>query len=430
MKYLALLVCAAAFALACQAPTINTGASGKGLSVALAFTAPPGAVSPAGASAGADAAPGARLLLADSTYLQVTVVDGLGKTHVQARAISGTSATFSFPDIPPGRCTISATAYANATMVNPMYRNTATVVAGASGGGVALNLLPANFTALAIGANSGSAPGGVITFKYAFGPNVDSLVFFGYAPSQFALQNSRGATVVASGNAVRAADTDGTLYATLYSSAPGTSNGGLMYFFQTAETNPGLIAYYPFNGDANDMSGNGYNGTATAVSYIFDHRSVGSGAASFNGTSSIVTAGSGALTIPAQFSVACWVKISTSIASTSVFAKSASGGFSLYQSGQSLGVFLNAIQSATVMSSNLPYGWHHFVASYDQSTIRIYVDGLASGNVALPGSGVGAGPIALGAANSVYWFGALDSFRVYNRVLSASDVSALYQMTN
>ncbi len=48
----------------------------------------------------------------------------------------------------------------------------------------------------------------------------------------------------------------------------------------------GLVAYYPFNGDANDASGNGFNGTVVAATLITNRLGEPNSAYYFNGTNS------------------------------------------------------------------------------------------------------------------------------------------------
>jgi hypothetical protein len=47
-----------------------------------------------------------------------------------------------------------------------------------------------------------------------------------------------------------------------------------------------LIAHWPLNGNTNDVSGNGYDGTPTNITYVAGK--IGQ-AASFNGTNSVST---------------------------------------------------------------------------------------------------------------------------------------------
>jgi hypothetical protein len=70
--------------------------------------------------------------------------------------------------------------------------------------------------------------------------------------------------------------------------------------------------------------------------------------------------------------------------------------------------------------------WHHYLVSRDGLKITLYVDGVSKGenslqaNVALTVDEIG----SLG--ESVYWDGSIDDVRVYNRALSASEITRLY----
>lgn len=51
----------------------------------------------------------------------------------------------------------------------------------------------------------------------------------------------------------------------------------------------GLIAWFPFNGNANDMSGNGHNGTVYGATLTTDRFGNTYGAFNFNGSTSYIT---------------------------------------------------------------------------------------------------------------------------------------------
>ena len=52
----------------------------------------------------------------------------------------------------------------------------------------------------------------------------------------------------------------------------------------------GLVAYYPFDGNANDVSGNGYNGTPSGgVTFTADRFGNPNSAVSFDGISGLIT---------------------------------------------------------------------------------------------------------------------------------------------
>src|SRR4051794_14649053 len=71
----------------------------------------------------------------------------------------------------------------------------------------------------------------------------------------------------------------------------------------------GLIADYPFTGNANDLSGNGYNCTAINTTLTQDRFGNLNSAYSFNGTSSYLI--NNDFNLPATGSISLWYNIST-----------------------------------------------------------------------------------------------------------------------
>ncbi len=76
---------------------------------------------------------------------------------------------------------------------------------------------------------------------------------------------------------------------------------------QPAFLKEGLIAYYPFNGNANDESGNKYTGTETGLTYTADRFSKNGSSPLFNGVSSVVHLPINNWAAP-DYSINCWVK--------------------------------------------------------------------------------------------------------------------------
>jgi hypothetical protein len=73
-------------------------------------------------------------------------------------------------------------------------------------------------------------------------------------------------------------------------------------------------------------------------------------------------------------------------------------------------------------------GWHHVVYTYDGTTQRLYLDGTqADTSTAAPDTGaVATARIATQQAGSERFTGDVDEVRIYNRALSAADVTALH----
>src|SRR5262249_14065065 len=84
-------------------------------------------------------------------------------------------------------------------------------------------------------------------------------------------------------------------------------------------------------------------------------------------------------------------------------------------------------QHAGTATRLAPGAWHHLAATYDGSVLRMYVDGVQVGTLNAPGNiatTVGA-PLEIGgdALWGEFWSGLIDDVRIYNRALSAAEVT-------
>lgn len=74
-----------------------------------------------------------------------------------------------------------------------------------------------------------------------------------------------------------------------------------------AITTEGLVAYYPFNGNANDQSGNGYNGTVYGATLMSDRYGAPGSAYSFDGIDDYICVDyDGAFQLP-EITVSAWI---------------------------------------------------------------------------------------------------------------------------
>lgn len=74
----------------------------------------------------------------------------------------------------------------------------------------------------------------------------------------------------------------------------------------------GLIAYYPFNGNANDASGNKLDGTVHNASLTTDRKGKANSAYSFDGSTSYINvAHHDTLNLSGDFTISLWVEISS-----------------------------------------------------------------------------------------------------------------------
>lgn len=70
----------------------------------------------------------------------------------------------------------------------------------------------------------------------------------------------------------------------------------------------GLVAYFPFNGNANDASGNGHNGTVYGATLTTNRFGNPNGAYYFDGSSAYITAPFTNTVFTADFTASVWFK--------------------------------------------------------------------------------------------------------------------------
>ncbi|WP_027137407.1 LamG-like jellyroll fold domain-containing protein [Gaetbulibacter saemankumensis] len=206
----------------------------------------------------------------------------------------------------------------------------------------------------------------------------------------------------------------------------------------------GLIAYYPINGNINDESGNGYDGTPDGVTLTTDRFGNENSAYSFNGSSDFITFPN---IIPIDVgSYSFWFKTNNHDAQVMLYHSNVQdNGF---------GYSLDALQTHTGISSFSEGGifyifennqsvshndtsplilnkWYHLTLTYDtQDKIKLYLDNVLINEQNLT-------PI-LGShmpiytyfgkpyLNTRYFNGSFDNLRIYNRVLLAEEIKELF----
>jgi fibronectin type 3 domain-containing protein len=199
---------------------------------------------------------------------------------------------------------------------------------------------------------------------------------------------------------------------------------------------PGLVAAYGFEHSsgttAADSSGTGSTGTIAGAASVAGGRF--GRALSFDGVDDMVTvADSSPLDLAPGMTLSAWVKPTTVDDWRTVLLKERPGSlaYALYAATDN-GRPMTEISASGMREARapaaLPVGvWTHLAATYDRTTLRLYVDGAqvasTAHTAALTNS---AGALRIG-GNSVWgeWFGGLiDEVRVYERALSAAEIQA------
>ncbi len=219
--------------------------------------------------------------------------------------------------------------------------------------------------------------------------------------------------------------------------------------------NGGLVAYYPFNGNANDESGNGNNGTVNGATLSENRFEDLNSAYSFDGIDDYISLGD-QLQLK-KITISLWINTSATKygASNSMgiirfreygYGISMNGSFAGYggtftdigkiyfalhsQNSEENVLFEHITNSNDYNDGN----WHYLTMSYNGATSRVFIDAeLIYENLSEP-SEVKYNPLDLaigrdGDHSSDYFIGKIDDIRIYNRALTEAEIQELYNLT-
>jgi len=198
-----------------------------------------------------------------------------------------------------------------------------------------------------------------------------------------------------------------------------------------------LIGRWSFNGNANDESGNGLDGTVSGgASLTTGQNGAANGAYALNGTSQYVLLGSSPLLNTKELTYSVWVKTANPAATQNIFAKEVQYKYRFNAGG--IGVLIGANGNGWTKNTTAPYSftanvWYHIVLTVSSAgnTANVYVNGAlvtATDISAQPITTFNSNPTYVGTHSPVGDFlnGAIDDARMYSRSLSAAEVQGLY----
>ena len=195
----------------------------------------------------------------------------------------------------------------------------------------------------------------------------------------------------------------------------------------------GLFAYYPFNGDANDVTSNGNHGVTYNVTPAADRFNTPNACFQFagNGGSHIKLTNASAVEFQGNFTVCAWIWYSHGTEGPRVFS---TAGYEIAR-GQNALISVNcAIQGGAGVSSSNTYPafkWQHLVWRRMDEKLALLVNGKFEGETPAPGLiDYSRGFIPEIGGNSGAPFdsfgGLIDDIRFYNRGLADEEVRSLY----
>jgi hypothetical protein len=215
-----------------------------------------------------------------------------------------------------------------------------------------------------------------------------------------------------------------------------------------AGINDGLVAYYPFEDDATDVSGNGNNGVPS-VGIIYTNGIVGQ-AASFDGSNYIDVQENTNLDGFNNFTLSLWVQPRTTLTAGTgrqdflYKGIAVTGGAPwavMYNDGNDGRITCSVVgQSDIILNGWTEYytaltggEWYHIAITYDGTDMVMYFNGNDEGTYVprnLSGQIVdNANKLRIGARtdNRYFFDGAMDEVRIYNRTLTSDEIYKLYQ---
>jgi len=198
-----------------------------------------------------------------------------------------------------------------------------------------------------------------------------------------------------------------------------SNKGGGSSFSETRK----LEFSFPFNGDINDKNGQVSaaieNGNAAA--YTEDRFGTANSAIKFDGVYRIAVS---SLRLSTNMSISVWVRYESATGSGGIYQSP----LYLFQSNDKFSAAITTTSTTQGVQSNTLNGdWHHLVATYDGSYIKLYVDGNFIDEKLNQGSFSGGSQDYMSWIGDG-WQGSMDDLRFYTRTLSASDVQALYHL--
>jgi hypothetical protein len=215
----------------------------------------------------------------------------------------------------------------------------------------------------------------------------------------------------------------------------------------------GLVGWWPFNGNANDVSGNGNNGTVYGATLTTDRKGNANSAYSFNGTSNYIQISTGSTSglnaTNGSYSISLWFMSnwSSAINDMALFWRGdnapAADAYMLMIPTTQTAVFRRDVSSGQTsnvvsysLSSYTSSNYHHLVGVYDSATSKmtLYIDGMVKTQQNLPGTifystsnfvnVIGAVSDYVGYLD--FFSGKLDDIGFWKRALTDCEVRKLY----
>ncbi|MBN8665177.1 MAG: LamG domain-containing protein [Chitinophagales bacterium] len=230
---------------------------------------------------------------------------------------------------------------------------------------------------------------------------------------------------------------------TYYIRAYATTSVGVVYgneltcTTKNAPVTNGLIAYYPFNGNAKNWVDTANNGEITNATLIADRRNNANAAYNFNGTSAFIDFGINnniGPTTKTPISISLWLSAGATgnVISKYLNLDASRSYFYFGRSNSNISWIGNGTNPYISLSTTPDTEWTHYVllAEAGANNAKVYRNGklIGTGTLAMNAS-MSNTSLVIGKVSGAFpgfLKGSVDDVSIFNRILTESEITALY----
>jgi len=208
----------------------------------------------------------------------------------------------------------------------------------------------------------------------------------------------------------------------------------------------GIIAYFPFSGNAQDLSGNGIQGVVYGAVATKDRFGNQKSAYYFDGANDYIDLGNNdKLKSTEQFSLSVWIKnerqVTSAYPNVGIFTNNDN-----CDQNYGLKYWIDKVTVGNGNSYSYHYGmssylniWKHFVITFSSDNpgsydnLKIFIDKIKFGGTwssDISSIGYSSSPTVIGKICNYFFQGIIDEVYIFNRSLTSDDIQNLYHSKN
>ena len=209
----------------------------------------------------------------------------------------------------------------------------------------------------------------------------------------------------------------------------------------------GLVGYWPFNGNANDESGNGNNGTVNGATLTADRNGKTNSAYNFNGQNNYIKISKSNHPLgEVSITYSAWINSQSLKDVQSIIEVGTAGVVNKrsallinYATNEKYVTYCGHSNDQSIIATNLLLkNWNHLVITKSNNILNFYINSKFINKIEIKDRGqniedskitFGSNGVQWGYDNGEYFLGQLDDIAIYNRALTEQEITALYTST-